>query len=413
MMLHRAAAAATTSRHSLTAAPAAAAAGSALLSPGSRRSSHNHSYSNRNNTHNSKRRDFRGPLLVGGSLVGASTLQYYSHHRAFSSPAVLGQSHAHAQLVASAAASTSAATAIGAAAAAAFSTTAASSSPAATRATASSSSTPSPKVYASSVASFSSSSSASSSSASSARNPLEGLRITLYQYKICPFCCKVKAVLDYYKIPYETLDVNPLTKAEIKFSPDYRKVPIARLGEEVVIDSSVIVSKITELLRAAHVVPAKELDAFFSPEATRWAEWADMELAVLLFPNITRTFGESYQAFSYVQNVPHFSMLDKISNQWVGATAMWAAQGKIKKKYNITDERAALFAALKDWSSEVGDKPFLSGNQPNVGDLCVYACIRAIEGLDAHKDLLANTEISGWYTRVEHAIGATSCVKAE
>ena len=219
--------------------------------------------------------------------------------------------------------------------------------------------------------------------------------------------------MNYFQIPYETLDVNPLTKAEIKFSPDYRKVPIARIGEEVVIDSSVIVGKIAELLRAAHVAPAKELDAFFSPEATRWAEWADMELAVLLFPNITRTFGESYQAFSYVKDVPHFSMLDKISNQWIGATAMWAAQGKIKKKYNITDERAALFAALKDWSSEVGEKPFLSGNTPNVGDLCVYACIRAIEGLDAHKDLLANTGIGPWYTRVEHAIGATSCVKAE
>lgn len=33
----------------------------------------------------------------------------------------------------------------------------------------------------------------------------------------------------------------------------------------------------------------------------RWAEWADKQLAVLLFPNITRSFDEAYQAFSYVQ----------------------------------------------------------------------------------------------------------------
>lgn len=45
----------------------------------------------------------------------------------------------------------------------------------------------------------------------------------------------------------------------------------------------------------------KELDRFFSPDATKWAEWADGKLAVLLFPNITRTFEESYQAFSYVK----------------------------------------------------------------------------------------------------------------
>lgn len=24
--------------------------------------------------------------------------------------------------------------------------------------------------------------------------------ITLYQYEVCPFCCKVKAMLDYYKV---------------------------------------------------------------------------------------------------------------------------------------------------------------------------------------------------------------------
>lgn len=92
---------------------------------------------------------------------------------------------------------------------------------------------------------------------------------------------------------------------------------------------------------------------------------------------------------------------------------MWAAQGKLKKKYNITDERAALFLALKDWTTEVGDKPFLSGNQPNLGDLCVYACIRAIEGLDAHKEIMEVDAVASWYYRVEHAIGASACVKAE
>jgi hypothetical protein len=49
------------------------------------------------------------------------------------------------------------------------------------------------------------------------------------------------------------------------------------------------------------VVPTGEIDAFYSSDARKWAEWADKQLAVLLFPNITRTFAESYQAFSYVQ----------------------------------------------------------------------------------------------------------------
>ena len=31
-----------------------------------------------------------------------------------------------------------------------------------------------------------------------------------------PFCNKIKAMLDFYKVPYETLEVNPLTKKEYK-----------------------------------------------------------------------------------------------------------------------------------------------------------------------------------------------------
>lgn len=92
---------------------------------------------------------------------------------------------------------------------------------------------------------------------------------------------------------------------------------------------------------------------------------------------------------------------------------MWAAQGKIKAKYNINDEREALFGAIKKWTEEVGTKSFLSGDKPNLGDLCVYACIKAIEGLDTHKDLMENTAVGPWYQRVEQAIGDSSCIKAE
>jgi hypothetical protein len=35
---------------------------------------------------------------------------------------------------------------------------------------------------------------ATSAAVDAGKNPLEGLEITLYQYKICPFCCKVRIV---------------------------------------------------------------------------------------------------------------------------------------------------------------------------------------------------------------------------
>ena len=69
--------------------------------------------------------------------------------------------------------------------------------------------------------------------------------VVLYQYATCPFCNKVrrewlrhvawwsrdaplqlKAFLDYHKIPYKVVEVNPLTKKELKWST-YGKVSAA------------------------------------------------------------------------------------------------------------------------------------------------------------------------------------------
>ena len=130
--------------------------------------------------------------------------------------------------------------------------------------------------------------------------------VRLYQYEICPFCNKVKALLDLYKVPYDTVDVNPLTKGEIKpWSGGYKKVPIALLGggegtePEQVNDSPVIAAALLERMSAGGAISKSELERFRSPKALEWAAWSDSKLAVLLFPNITRNFGEAFQAFSW------------------------------------------------------------------------------------------------------------------
>lgn len=117
-------------------------------------------------------------------------------------------------------------------------------------------------------------------------------------------------MLDLYNVPYETVDVNPLTKGEIKsWSGGYKKVPIALLGgadgteAEQVNDSPVIAATLLDRMCAGGAISKAELEHFRSPAALEWAEWSDSKLAVLLFPNITRNFGEAFQAFSYVMEV--------------------------------------------------------------------------------------------------------------
>jgi microsomal prostaglandin-E synthase 2 len=98
--------------------------------------------------------------------------------------------------------------------------------------------------------------------------------------QICPFCNKVKALLDLHRLPYETTEVNPLTKGETKaWSGGYKKVPIAKLGGEQVNDSAVIAETLLDRIGTAGILDEKRLAEFRSPSALEWAKWSDEKCA--------------------------------------------------------------------------------------------------------------------------------------
>lgn len=101
--------------------------------------------------------------------------------------------------------------------------------------------------------------------------------VTLYQYEPCPYCCKVKAVLDYMRVPYTVVEVNPLTKNETKPLTDYKKVPVCTINGEVVVDSSVIISRLRELMTrdSEDASPVTVSDGVSHEEEERWRHWVD------------------------------------------------------------------------------------------------------------------------------------------
>jgi microsomal prostaglandin-E synthase 2 len=59
-------------------------------------------------------------------------------------------------------------------------------------------------------------------------NDTSNLKLTLFQYEPCPFCQKVRAFLDFSGLSYDIVEVHPVTKKELGWSP-YKKVPIVIL----------------------------------------------------------------------------------------------------------------------------------------------------------------------------------------
>ncbi|PIO25690.1 hypothetical protein AB205_0111950 [Aquarana catesbeiana] len=208
--------------------------------------------------------------------------------------------------------------------------------------------------------------------------PVGGVQLTLYQYKTCPFCSKVRAFLDYHQLPHEIVEVNPVMRKEIKFS-SYRKVPIllANAGCPIQLnDSSVIISAMKTFV----ISKQKSLEEIVS-----------------YYPALKST-DEKGKAVTEYQN-RYWLMLDEQETKQLYAS-------KEAQMHNLQDDvRQDLYKAADTWVKAVGKgKKFLGGSEPNLADLAVYGVLRVMEGLKAFDDMMANTKIKPWYQRMTNAI---------
>lgn len=229
--------------------------------------------------------------------------------------------------------------------------------------------------------------------------------LVLYQYEACPFCNKVKAFLDYHDLPYKIVEVNPLSKKEIKWS-DYKKVPILMVDGKQLNDSSAIIDKLD-----IQIHPSKGRLPTDTEEEEKWRRWVDEHLVHVLSPNIYRSASEALESFDYITTHGNFTTLERWTGKYVGAAAMYFVSKKLKKKYNITDERASLYEAANTWVEALNNRLFMGGSKPNLADLAVFGVLRPIRYLQSGRDMVANTNIGAWYSRMEEAVGGTSGIK--
>lgn len=178
--------------------------------------------------------------------------------------------------------------------------------------------------------------------------------ISAYIYTPCPFCTKVRMFMDYYRLPYTKVEVDPLSKKQIKFS-DYKKVPIVLVNGEQLNDSTAIISALHASLPADHPLSVPD-----SEEQQQWRTWVDSHLVHLLPSNIYRNMRESLQSFDYLMDASFsFSATERTMARYSGAVIMHLlCRFKLNKKYNITDPRAQLYDSVNEFADA------LQGNAP-------------------------------------------------
>ena len=78
------------------------------------------------------------------------------------------------------------------------------------------------------------------------RTKSEIQKIKVYQNQGSPPCCAVRAFLTLADIPYETVEVDFLSKSELSFS-SYKKVPVLTINGYQINDSAIIIKTLTPI----------------------------------------------------------------------------------------------------------------------------------------------------------------------
>jgi len=267
------------------------------------------------------------------------------------------------------------------------------------------------------------------------------LKITLFQYQTCPFCCKARAFLDYYGFNYDVVEVNSVLRTQTKWSK-YKKVPlvVVEYKDKVIQinDSSVIVSALFSQL----VDPNSNLEQIMDcypgirfydadgkekidiqnkyflmynnaevsrtkediVEERRWRRWADDVLVHTLSPNVYRSPSEALAAFQWFDEVGNWPELFKAWERYLviyaGAAVMYIIGKRLKKRHNLKDDvRESLYDECNVWMKALKKKGtvFMGGASPNLADLAVFGVLSAIEGCQAFQDARERTSIGTWF----------------
>ena len=228
--------------------------------------------------------------------------------------------------------------------------------------------------------------------------------IQLYQYEVCPFCCKVKSVLDYKKIPYEKIEVNPMTHEELAGNEkalQHDKVPVVIDSGKTLLESNDIIRYLEEKYPSRPIFTKNKAAAAKQQE---WINFADDELVQILPANIYRTLPEALDSFKYITKVGKFPTWKRYYLMLGGAVAMTIVAKKGMKKRGIADPRKALAESLEKLAQGLGKNDFLRGDEPDVSDLVCHGVLRSVREMKVWKDIARNKRVADWYESVDKSL---------
>mgnify|MGYP003407065586 FL=1 len=224
---------------------------------------------------------------------------------------------------------------------------------------------------------------------------------TLYQFSLCPFCNKVRSGLELKGIPYQLVDVNPRSKAELPALPSAapRKVPVLVAEGETVWDSTEI---LRFLDRAYPNTPRfRPEDPALRKRADEIEEWVDSELIRAIPTVIYGTWGEAGQAAKVVAKSSNFTRAQGLTVMLGGSVVMHFVAKRLLKQSGRKDGHAWVAESLDRIEQWLGEQAFVCGDTLSIADVAIHGAFACVQEFPIYNSILARPRLRAWLSRME------------
>ena len=222
----------------------------------------------------------------------------------------------------------------------------------------------------------------------------------LMMLQTCPYCWKVRSLLEHLNIEFHESQLNPLRrKKALKFAGDWGKVPIWRESEEnFVVDSTPIMIYLDKKYNDS------KLSVGDSERQKLWLKWVDEKLSKATIPILYGSIGSALSSTRTVSKLEKFGFLSRHIYAWTGFPIMWGIIAKTRVKKDGRKPKQLWHDLLDELINEFNGKQFFGGDSPSIVDIAAFGIVRSISPFKQFKHIESHKSGMNWYNAVKSTL---------
>ena len=222
----------------------------------------------------------------------------------------------------------------------------------------------------------------------------------LMMLQTCPFCWKVRSLLEHLNIDFQESQLNPLRrKKALKFAGDWGKVPIWRESEEdFIVDSTPI------MIYLDNKYNDSKLSDSTSERQKNWLKWVDEKLSKATIPILYGSIGSALSSTRSVSKLEKFGFFSRHLYAWTGFPIMWVIIAKTRVKKDGRKPKQLWHDLLDELVSEFNGKQFFGGEAPDIVDIAAFGIVRSISPFKQFKQIESHESGMNWYNAVKSTL---------